>query len=226
MSVSVTRGIVGWALVVAVPLSLLGQTPSAILHTQGGVWVNGYEARDSSAVFTGDLLETKPGYSASLTVEGSTVLMQAESVAKLQENMLVLDHGAVSATTSRGFKVRVNCLTVVPVSNDWTQYDVGDLNGTVQVAARKNDVYVEREMNLRKPTPETAAAAREGTVHEGEQRSYDESALCGAPPRPTGTGPALNSKWIVAGAGAGVGILLCVIMCGGRGKSPISPASP
>jgi ribosomal 50S subunit-recycling heat shock protein len=211
-------------LVVAIPLSLLGQTPSAILHTQGGVWVNGYEARDSSAVFTGDLVETKPGFSASLSLEGSTVLIQPESVAKLQDNMLVLDHGGVSVTTSRSYKVRVNCLTVVPVSNDWTQYDVADVNATAQVAARKGDVYVERETDHRKPAPETAAPSREGTVHEGEQRSYDESELCGAPPRPTGAGPALNSKWIIAGA-AGIGILVCVFACR-PGPGPISASKP
>ena len=225
MSVSVTRSIVVWALVVAVPPSVLGQTPSAILHSQGGVWVNGYEARDSSAVFTGDLLETKPGFSASLTLDGSTILIQPESVAKLRENMLVLDHGSVSVTTSKSFRVRVNCLTVVPTSDAWTQYDVTDVNRTIQVVARKNDVYVQREAALGKPSPETAAS-HEGTVHEGEQHSYDESEVCGAPGRPTGTGPALNSKWIIAGGAAGIGIILCVLECGGHGKSSISPDSP
>jgi hypothetical protein len=207
---------------VAVPLSLLGQTPSAILHTQGGVWVNGYEARDSSAIFPGDLLETKPGFSASLDLEGSTVLIQPESVTKLQENMLILDHGRVSVGTSRSFKVRVKCLTVTPVSNDWTQYNVTDVSGAILVAARKNDVSVERELSQRKPLPEIAAS-REGTIHEGEQRSYSESEVCGTPPRPTGTGVALNSKWIIAGAAGGIGILICVLVCG---KGPISPDSP
>ena len=52
-----------------VPVSLLGhsgtgqaetgQPGAAILHAQSGVWVNGYEARDSSAVFPGDLLEAR-----------------------------------------------------------------------------------------------------------------------------------------------------------------------
>jgi len=222
MSVSIPRGIVCWTLVVAAPLSLLGQTPSAILHAQGGVWVNGYEAQDSSAVFTGDLLETKPGFSASLTLEGSTIQIGPESVARLQENMLVLDHGVVSVTTSRSFKVQVNCLTVVPVSDQWTQYDVTDVNRTIRVAARKSDVYVERATKTGKPTPETMTS-REGTVHEGEERDYDESALCGAPPRPTGGGSVLNSKWIVAGAG-GVVILVCIFEC--HGKRSASPASP
>ena len=205
----------------AVPLSLLGQTPSAVLHTQGGVWINGYEAKDSSAVFTGDLLETKPGFSASLTLDGSTILIQPESVVKLEDNLLVLDHGTVSVTTSRSFKVRVNCLTVIPVSNDWTQYDVADLNRTVHVAAHKSDVNVERAIKLQKPTPETAAS-HEGSVHEGEQHDYDESELCGAPARPAGT-PLLNSKWIIAAAG-GIVILVCVLEC--HGHPPVSPDSP
>jgi hypothetical protein len=186
--------------------------------------VNGYEAQDSSAIFAGDVIETKPGFSASLSLEGSTVLIQPESVGKLQENMLVLDHGGVSVTTSKSFKVRVHCLTVVPVSTEWTQYDVTDFNGTIQVAARKNDVYVEREMDHRKASPETAAS-REGIVHEGQQRSYGESEVCGAPPRPTETGPALNSKWMIAGATAGIGILICVIVCRSSPR-PISPDSP
>jgi hypothetical protein len=205
-------------LAVAVPLSLIGQTPSAILHTQGGVWVNGYEARDSTAIFTGDLLETKPGFSAMLTVEGSTVLIQAESVAKLQENLLALDHGSVSVTTSTGFKVQVNCLTAVPVSKEWNQYEVTDLNGKVLVAAHKNDVNVEHEANHSKPSPGTTPAAS-GTVHEGEQHSYDESDLCGAPARTTGAGPTLSPQWIAVGA-AGAGVLLWILLHGGSNPRP------
>lgn len=210
------------ALSAAVPLSLLGQTPSAILHTQGGVWVNGYEARDSTAVFTGDLVETKPGFSATLALEGSTVLIQPESVATLRANLLELDHGSVSVTTSTSFKVKVNCLTVVPVSNQWNQYDVTDVNGSIQVAAHKSDVNVEREAAHRKASPETAAP--QGSVREGEQHSYNESDLCGAAARTTGAGTPLNPKWIAGGA-IGTGILVWVLLHGG-GSSPMSPWQP
>jgi len=200
----------------------IGQTPSAILHTQGGVWVNGYEAQDSAAVFTGDLLETKPGFSATLTIEGSTVLIQAQSVAKLEANLLALDHGGVSVTTSTSFKVRVNCLTVVPVSNEWNQYDVADLNGTVQVAARKSDVNVDHDTSHHKPSPENPAS-QGGSVHEGEQHSYNEATLCGAAARTTG-GYALNPKWIAAGA-VGTGILIWVLLHG-SGTNPLSASQP
>lgn len=218
-------------MLVIVPVSLLGQTGqgqtgAAILHTQGGVWINGYEARDSSAVFPGDLLETKPGSSANLSLDGSTVLIQPESVAKLQTDLLELDHGSVLVGTSKSFKVRVNCLTVVPVLNEWTQYEVNNLNGNVQVVARKDDVKVEREMDRRKPSPETEAS-HGSTVHETEQKSFDLSEICGAPARPAGAGKIVDPKWIVAGA-AGAGLLLCVLLCGGgsSGGKPLSSSAP
>ncbi len=198
-----------------------------MLHTQGGVWINGYEARDSSAVFPGDLLETKPGSSASLSLDGSTVLIQPESVAKLQTDLLVLDHGSVSVGTSKGFKVRVNCLTVVPVLSEWTQYEVEDSSSNVQIAARKDDVNVEREMDHKKPSAETETS-HGSTVHANEQKSFDQTEICGAPAAPAEPGKTLNPKWIAAGAAGAGGILLCVLLCGGSGgkKPPLSSWQP
>jgi ribosomal 50S subunit-recycling heat shock protein len=200
------------------------QAGAAILHSQGAVWINGYEAHDSSAVFPGDLLETKPGSAASLSLDGSTVLIQPESVAKLQTNLLELDHGSVSVGTSKSFKVRVHCITVVPVLNEWTQYEVNNLNGSVQVAAHKNDVNVERTRDNKKPSPETEAS-HGSTVHETEQKSFNESEICGAPAQPVGPTSGLNPKWIAIGGAAGTGLLICVLLCRG-GKTPISSSTP
>jgi hypothetical protein len=225
MSVVTLRCFLCWAMLVIVPLSLLGQnspnqTGAAILHTQGGVWINGYEATDSSAVFPGDLLETKSGSPANLSLDGSTVLIQPESVAKLQTNLLELDHGSVFVGTSKSFKVRVNCLTVVPVLNQWTQYEVNNLNGNVQVAARKDDVNVDRGIDRPKPS-ENTESSHGSTVHETEQKSFDLSEICGAPAQPTGASSSLNPKWIAAGA-AGAGLLVCVLVCRG-GSHPVKP---
>jgi hypothetical protein len=236
MRVSILRCFLCWAMLLIVPVSLLGhggmgqagssEPGAAILHAQSGVWVNGYEARDSSAVFPGDLLETKPGSSASLSLDGATVLIQPESVAKLQTNLLELDHGSVFVGTSKGFKVRMNCITVVPVLNAWTQYEVTNMNGNIQVAARKGDVNIEREVDRKKPSPETEAS-HGNIVHEGEQKSFDQSEVCGAPARPLGASTSLNSKWILGGA-AGGGLLLCVLLCHGSGgaKPPLSTSAP
>jgi hypothetical protein len=218
-------------MVVVTPLSLLGQSPSqnppqessqapsAILHTQGGVWVNGSEARDSTAIFAGDLVETKPGFSATLNLDGSEVLLAPEAIAKFGGDVLALDHGSVSVGTSKSFKVQVKCLTVEPLSSAWTQYEVSDLTGSVQVVAHKNDVNVEVGGGGK-----AAAGAAGGTLHEGQQKSYDESALCGTE-KPTSTARAVNPKWIAAGA-AGAGILIWVLIHSTGGKPPVSQDSP
>lgn len=224
MSVSFIRSFVCWAMVVTVPQASLGQTASAILHTQGGAWINGYEAKDATAIFAGDVLETRPGFSANLTLEGSAVLIQAESVTKFQGDWLELDHGRVSVETSKSLQVRAHCIKVVPVANQWTQYEVTDVNGTVQVAAHKSDVNVQVEGAHRQPSEQTPGS-QGGSVHEGEQKNYDESQLCGAPARPTGAGSALNPKWIAIGAG-GAGILIWVLVHGAGGGNPVSPWQP
>ncbi|HTZ98396.1 MAG TPA: hypothetical protein VMB18_18485 [Terriglobales bacterium] len=219
------RRFICWGMIVLVPASLLAQTQSAIVHTQGGVWVNGYEAKDASAVFSGDVVETRPGFSATLNLEGSSVLVEPESVVKFQGDAIELDHGGVSVETSTSFKVLVRCITVIPVASEWTQYEVVDMSGSVQVSARTKDVNVKWEHGASKSSLEKAVGQQEqGSVHQGEQKKYDESELCGAPPRPNaGTLP--NPKWIAAGA-AGAGVLIwCVLQCGGS-KPPVSNWKP
>ena len=211
-------------MVVVVPVSLLGQSPGAILHTQGGVWVNGYEAQDAAAIFDGDVLQTKPGFSAKLDLEGSSVVIQPESVVKFHGDSLTLDHGSVSVVTSRSFKVLVNCLTVVPVVNDWTDYEVTDVNRTVHVSARKNDVNVNHSNSHPKPTPETADSQK-ASVHQGEERNFDESQLCGAALEPNGASNGLDPKWIAIGAG-GAGVLIWILIHGGGGHHPVSTSQP
>ena len=228
MRVSILRALICWVLVAVLPVTLLGQEAAAILHTQGGVWVNGYEARDSSTVFKGDSLETKQAFSGTLTLEGTSVLMQPETVGKFDGDAFLLDHGSVAVETSRSFKVRVNCITVTPVQSDFTQYEVTDVNGIVRVAARKLDVNVTHELKV-KPTVQSEASSQSGSVHEGEEKSYVVTAVCGAPPAPVGSGSGLNTKWIAIGGGAGGGLLLCLLVCTGHGggkQPPVSSSKP
>jgi len=209
------------------PIALsAADTGSAVLHSEGGVWVNGLEVAGSTVVFPGDLIETKPGFVANLDAEGSSVLIQPESVVKFQGNFLVLEHGSVSVGTSTLMSVHVNCIKVEPVSAERTQYDVADVSGTVQVAARKNDVYITQGGGLRKASKENNPL-QSATVHEGQQATRDESEVCGAAPRPGGAGTGLNTKWLEIGAGAGGGVLLlCILLCKGSGHSSVSPSQP
>jgi hypothetical protein len=227
MSVSALRTFLCWALIVLCPLSLTAaDTGSAVLHSEGGVWVNGAETAGSTVVFPGDVLETKPGFVANLDAEGSAVLIQPESVVKFQGTFLSLEHGSVSVGTSTSMSVHVNCIKVEPVSLERTQYDVADVNGTVQVAAHKNDVNITQGGTLRKTAPDSNSA-QSATVHEGQQASRDESKACGAAAPPESPGSPVNMKLLEIGAGAGVGVLvLCLLLCRGSSQSKVSPDGP
>src|ERR1700728_2164585 len=125
MSVSALRNFTCWVMVVLCPLSLAAaDTGSAIVHNKGGVWVNGAEVADSTVIFPGDVLETKPGFVANLDDGGTSVLSQGESIVKFETNSLTLEHGSVSGCTSTEIRVHVNCRTVEPILSVRTQYGV------------------------------------------------------------------------------------------------------
>jgi hypothetical protein len=129
----------------------------------------------------------------------------------------------VDVGTSTGFQVHVNCLRVVPVTKDRTQYDVTDLSGKVEAAALKNDVEI-RHSDLRKAS--SSSSPEGGVVHEGHSETRDESAVCGAAPQPHGAGSGINPRLLqIGGGGAGAG-LLCAILCKGSSPSSVSPSSP
>ena len=228
MSASGSRCFISLVMVLLFPLSLFAaDTGAAILHTRGGVWVNGTEVADSTAIFPGDSLETKSGFVANLSAEGSSVLIQGESVVKFQGNYLVLEHGSVAVGTSTSMSVHVDCLSVEPISNDRTQYDVTNLTGKVEVAARTNDVNIKPGGALHKSSAERSTS-QSATGREGHDATRDETIACGAPPRPEGAGGGgINTKWIEVGAGVGGGgLLLCLLLCKGSTSPPASPSQP
>jgi len=227
MSVSALRKFVCWIMVVLCPISLAAaDTGSAVLHSEGGVWVNGFEIAGSTVVFPGDVLETRPGFVANIDTEGSSVLIQPESVVKFQGTFLSLEHGGVSVGTSTSMSVHVSCLKVTPVSSERTQYDASDVSGTVQVAARKNDVNITVGGVLQKTQPQ-GGSSLSAVVHEGQQTTRDESNACGAAPRPGGAGNGLNTKWLEIGGAIGGGVVvLCLLLCRGSGPSNVSPSEP
>jgi hypothetical protein len=229
MSVSAFRKSVGWMMLVLCPFSLAADTGSAVLHSEGGVWVNGFEIAGSTVVFPGDLVETKPGFVANIDAEGSSVLVQPETVLKFQGTFMSLEHGSMSVGTSTSMSVHVSCIKVDPVSSERTQYDVSDVSGTVQIAARKNDVNITvggAGGALQKTNPQ-GASALSAVVHEGQQATREESVACGAAPRPGGAGNGLNTRWLEIGGGVGVGVIvLCLLLCKGSGPSNVSPSEP
>jgi hypothetical protein len=213
-------------MIVLFPLRLVAEdTNAALVHSKGGVWVNGAEATDSTSIFAGDLVETRPGFVANLDIEGSSVLIQSESIVKFQGNFLVLEHGSVSVGTSTSFGVHVNCIKVDPVNTGRTQYSVTDTTGTVQVDALKSDVNITQTGGVQKASKQSAIPAS-ATVREGEEAKRNESAACGAADRPPVTGHPSSAKWIEIGGGVAGAVALCLVFCKSTTKNSVSPSDP
>ncbi len=136
-----------------------------MLYGRGPVWLNGSPLPNSSAVFPGDLIKTQPESLATLDASGSGVIVLPDSVVKFEGKAVTLEHGSVNVATSVGMVAIAGVVTVTPASNTWTEFEVGDTNGTVQVFASKGSVSV----NCGKDT---------ANLTEGEQANPDDSGKC------------------------------------------------
>jgi hypothetical protein len=196
-------------LIAIIPASLVAADSEVAMLYGKGVLRNGAEIPNSSAIFSGDLLETKGDSIANLNATGSSVIILPGSLVEFEGKALSVEHGSVSVATSHGISVRVRCMSVAPTSSAWTQFEVTDVNGTVGIAARKNDVRLETEPAS---TKEPAASKAGSVLREGEQTTRGESDGCksdkhkndsGAPP--AGSGGPFSSDYFKYAAAAGVG---------------------
>ncbi len=217
-------------MIVTLSVSLLAQdVAAAMLRSNGiGVQVNRYPAPASTALFSGDSIETQQNAVARIEASGSTADLNSETMVQFEGIELVLEHGSLSVNTSRGMQVRIGCLTVTPVNKEeWTHYDVIDLDGKVRVSALKDDVYIDARSSNPKHAKQSGHSDRV-IVRQGEQKSREEK--CGAayqqiPGAIAGKGPIMNSPWAIGAGVAGVGAALCFgLFC--RNDDPASPTKP
>jgi hypothetical protein len=211
------RKLVCWITIAIVPASVAraDQSP-AMLEGKGTVWLNGSVLPHSSAIFPGDLVQTKPESVADINAPGTSVVVQPDSLLTFGDNLVSLEHGTVSVATSKAMTARVLEVSVTPVSSGWTEFEVTDVNGTVEVVARKGDV------NL-------VCGSDTSILSEGQQATRDESGKCSKKRRkagafpPTG-GDILTNPYALGGLAAGGG-LLCLLLCGTSTPSA-SPSKP
>src|SRR5580700_10679324 len=210
-------------MIAILPTSLLSQEAAgAMLHNEGGVWLNGNAAPSSSAIFPHDLMRTEKENKARIDAPGSTVTVEPETIVQFEGDELVLEHGTLQVNTFRGMRVRVNCVTVSPPAQEWARYDVTDVDGRVLVLAHQNDVKIHYS------GPATWRSKHieltDVTVHQGEQATHEER--CGEAPKtpPDAYRPFLDSPWVI-GAGSAVIIgVTCWALC--RKNPTLSPDKP
>jgi len=104
MGGSAFRGMVSCVLTVLFPFSLFAaDSNAAMLYISGPAWVNGaHVPRPSSAIFFGDLLQTRSDSVANINQPGSTVRVLSDSLVQFEGNSVKIDHGGVTVSTSKG----------------------------------------------------------------------------------------------------------------------------
>jgi hypothetical protein len=225
MGKSAFRGMVSCVLVILFPFSLFAaDSNAAMLYTNGPAWVNGtHVPRPSSAIFSGDLLQTRSDTVANINQPGSTVRVLADSLVQFEGSSVKIDHGGVTVSTSKGMATTAGDVKVTPTSDAWTEFNVIDVDGTVRISARKGDVTVSDGNQT-----VTLAQGQDTTRDESSDNSPDKSSkkrrkqAAGA--TPGASGGVLNSPIAIGVGGAAViGVTTWVLL---QSDNPSSPAKP
>jgi len=159
---------------------------ASVVYGTGTVYVNGARLTNSGALMTGDVVQTKEDGAANISLTGSSVVVDSNSIVRTQAEGFSLDRGAISVATGRGLSVYARDFKITPVdATAWTQYYVTRSSGTIGILARKNAVTVE-------------CGSRTETVREGQQLSKEDAASCGLMEKAKGApaaakGPILTS---------------------------------
>ena len=217
MRVSKWRTIISWTMAILMPAALIADdSPGAMVYSKGTVWVNANAVPDSSAIMSGDLVQTAKDAVATIAASGSSIIVQPDSVLKFASNNLSLQQGSISVATSKGLITTAGVPTVTPAANASAEYEVTNINGVVDVLDRKGNLQV----NCGKETVD---------LSDGMQVTSDASGHCkrrkagGA--YPPASGDILsNPYWkYIAGAAAG-GILIWLLWP--HPKQPASASVP
>ncbi len=210
------RNVFCWMMMVIFPASLMGaDSAAAMLYAKGTAWLNGSSVPRSSAVFPGDLVQTKRDSLANINAPGSSVMILSDSLVKFEGNAVSVEHGGVTVATSKGMSTRAGEVTVAPASNAWTEFEVTDVNGQVQIVARKGDVSISNGSET------TTLPQGQQTTREESQSSKKRKAGGAAP---AAAGGILDSPYAIGIGAAAVGGLVTWVLV--QGDEPASPAKP
>jgi hypothetical protein len=222
MSQSAFRSVLCCLLAILFPahVMLAGETASAMLYTNGAAWLNGSEVPKSAAVFSGDMLQTRPDSTASIQSNGSSVMVLADSLVKFEGLAVELEHGAVRVTTSRGLATRAGDVTVKPAANTWTEFQVTDVDGRVQIAASKGDLTVQDDKGTTTVT-QGQETTRDDTADQEKKKKRRRK---GSGAAPAAGGGIMSSPPVVYGGLAAIGGATIWILT--RSEPPVSPACP
>jgi len=214
---------VSCVLLLIVPASLFAADTgtAAMLYADGAAWVNGSHVPKSSAIFAGDLVQTRSDSAANIHAPGASITVLGDSLVQFEGTSLKVEHGGVSVSTSKSIGATAGDVKVSPVSDAWTEFNITDTDGTVRIAARKGDLTITDDSGT-----VTLAQGQETTRDEqsdqSDKKKKDKKRAAGA--APAAGGGVLNSPVAIGVGLAAVGGVTAWVLL--RNDSPVSPAVP
>jgi len=229
MGMSAFRKMVSCVLLMIVPASLFAaDSGAAMLYADGAAWLNGSHVPKSSAIFVGDLLQTRSDSAANIHAPGSSITVLGDSLVQFEGASLKLEHGGVSVSTSKGVATSAGDVRVAPATSQWTEFNVTDTDGTVRIAARKGDLTVTDDSGTvtlaqgQETTRDEQSDQSNQTGQTGDKNKKNKKRAVGA--APAAAGGILNSPVAVGvGAAAVVGVTTWVLL---QSSTPVSPSDP
>ena len=220
MRVSGLRNLACWTMIAVVPVSLWAADSSpAMLYARGAAWINGGAVPRTSAVFPGDLVQTRSDSVASINASGSNVVVLADSLVKFEGPAVALEHGSLRVATSKGLSTHTGDLTVAPASNGWTEFEVKQVGyDSVQIMAQKGDVTVSDGSNS-----STLSQGQQTTVGNSMEKKKKKRRKGGGAV-PASGGAVLDSPPVIYGGAAAVGGLLTWVLL--QDSNPVSQVAP
>jgi hypothetical protein len=197
-------------------MTIAADQPAAMLYSHGSAMLNGAPVLRSSAIFSGDLVQTTKDSVANINASGSTVLVLNDSIVQYQGTRVKLEHGGVKVSTSKMLGTHVGAVTVVPKSAGWAEFDVRDVDGVVRIAARRGDLMITDEKGTT-----TLAEGQETTRDQGQDTEGKHKKKEGAGAVPGAAGGVLNSPIAIGiGAAAIAGVTTWVLVKSDEAESP------
>ncbi len=230
MGMAAFRKLASCVLLLIVPASLFAaDQPSAMLYSHGTSLLNGDSIPRSSAIFSGDLVQTNADSVANINATGSTVLVLNDSLVQYEGSSVKLEHGGITISTSKLLATRVGNVTVSPVAGVWTEFEVRDVDGNVQIAARKGDLTVSDDTGTT-TLPQGQQTTRQESQAQDESQTQDDSQTNGKKRKrketvgaaPAAGGAILDSPWAVGiGGGAILAATAWILI---QSDNPASPS--
>ena len=195
--------------------TMSAETHAAMLYATNTVMLNGVGAERSSAIFSGDTIQTPADSAVTITTQGSTVVVGPSSLLVYQGDAVRLGSGLAMVTTEKSMKTQIQKLVVTPASEGRSSYRVARGSGKVLIAALHGSVKI-------------SDGSSEKMIAEGTATTIaDPDPQPQATPGTSGGSAGVGKASAVAvgigiGAGIGAGVLIGYLAFRNN-KEPLSP---